>query len=530
MSVAFILLPEAVAYAAIAHLPVEAAITGAIIGLLSYAWLGGSAFAIVAPTSSSAALLAAVVVSMSPNTASLASNLGAGLVILTGIGLLIFAKAGLGKLAAFVSRPVLYGFSFALALTIIIKQLPLLLGVTVQAKAPFPIMVELIEHRHEFSLWSAVIAFVALILLSLFKRWPTIPSTFLMLLSGIFLSEHVNLAALNVAVVGRMTITTPPLHLPALSLDEWTQLAELALGLLIIIVAESWGSVRSLALHHGKEVKPNKELTALGVANLCSGLLQGMPVGAGFSASAANDAAGAQTKAAGSVAAVVLLLMSLFGQQWISAIPQTLIAAAVINALRHSLNPRPLLTLWQLQRDHYIALTAIVCVLAVGVLHGMLMAICLSLISAIRAFSQPLVSELGELDHTRDYVDVQHHPTAGAHPYILILRPEAPLFFANVEGVLHQARKRLSTRPLTQVVVLSLEESANLDSTATQCLMEFSTQLASQNILLLLARVKDPIEALLLNLDNSQFKNTLFWSVHNAVVAAKKIVVKTDAA
>jgi MFS superfamily sulfate permease-like transporter len=153
----------------------------------------------------------------------------------------------------------------------------------------------------------------------------------------------------------------------------------------------------------------------------------------------------------------------------------------------------------------------------------MLIAICLSLVSAIRAFSQPLISELGEFDDTRDYVDVQNHPTATIHPHILILRPEAPLFFANVESVLNQTLNRLAMRENVQVLIFSLEESANLDSTATQCLIEFSTQLSSQNILLLLARVKDPIDELLSNLDDSQFRDTLFWSVNDAVIAAEKV-------
>lgn len=523
LSVAFILLPEAVAYSAIAHLPIQSAITGAIVGLISYAWLGGSAFAIVAPTSSAAALLAAVILSMSPQTQHIAVNLGMALVMLTGGGLLIFAKAGLGRLAAFVSRPVLHGFSFALALTIIIKQLPLLLGITVQAKAPFPIIAELITHRHDFSLWSSIMALVALTFLTVLKRWPNVPSTFFMLVIGMLLSHYCNLSDLNVAVVGNVILNAPALSLPHLSLDEWIQLSELALGLLIIIVAESWGSIRSLALHHGESVEPNQELSALGVANLCSGLLQGMPVGAGFSASAANEAAGAQTKLAGACAGVVLLLMTLFGKEWISTLPQALVAAAVINALSHALNPHALLKLWQLNRDQYIALTAIIAVLVFGVLHGMLMAICLSLVSAIRAFSLPLISELGEFDDTRDYVDVQNHATATIHPHILILRPEAPLFFANIESVLTQAFKRLDTRKDTQILILSLEESANLDSTATQCLIEFSNQLSSQKILLLLARVKDPIDELLSNLDKSPFKETLFWSVNDAVIAAKKV-------
>jgi MFS superfamily sulfate permease-like transporter len=250
-----------------------------------------------------------------------------------------------------------------------------------------------------------------------------------------------------------------------------------------------------------------------------------MPVGAGLSASAANETAGAQTKLAGAYAGLVLLLMTVFGKEWISTLPQALVAVAVINALSHTLNPHALLNLWRLNRDQYIALTAIIAVLLFGVLHGMLIAICLSLVSAIRAFSMPLISELGEFDNTRDYVDAQNHATAIIHQHILILRPEAPLFFANVESVLNQALKRLDTRKDTQILILSLEESANLDSTATQSLIEFSHQLSSQKILLLLARVKDPIDELLSNLDKSPFKDTLFWSVDDAVIAAQKSIL-----
>ncbi len=145
LSVSFILLPEAVAYAAIAHLTIQAAITGALAGLICYACLGKSQFAIVAPTSSAAALLAAIVHSLNPVDKPAFMHLGIALVLLTGLGLCILAKTGFGRLSAFVSRPVLHGFSFALALTIISKQLPVILGVTVESRDPFHIIIELIE-------------------------------------------------------------------------------------------------------------------------------------------------------------------------------------------------------------------------------------------------------------------------------------------------------------------------------------------------------------------------------------------------
>ncbi|MEQ1637224.1 MAG: SulP family inorganic anion transporter [Methylococcales bacterium] len=139
-SVAIILLPEAIAYAAIAHLTIQHAITALLVGLLCYACLGGSQFAIVSPTSSSAALMAAVVLSLDPLDQAAAEGFGVALVILTGVGLLVFAKAKLGRLSAFVSRPVLHGFSFSLAITIIIKQLPILTGIKAEASDPLGII------------------------------------------------------------------------------------------------------------------------------------------------------------------------------------------------------------------------------------------------------------------------------------------------------------------------------------------------------------------------------------------------------
>ncbi|QWF70908.1 SulP family inorganic anion transporter [Methylomonas paludis] len=523
LSVAFILLPEAVAYAAIAHLSIQAAIAAAVVGLLCYACLGKSPFAIVAPTSSAAALLAAVVLSLHPLDADAAIGFGSALVILTGAGLLVVAKAGLGRLSAFVSRPVLHGFSFALAVTIIIKQLPILFGIDVAATSPLPIIIELIHHYQEWSAWSTGIGIGALLILWLLKRWPIVPGAFVILVAGIGLSAWLNLAALQVDIVGPLHIKPPAFVFPELPLEKWLRLAELAFGLLVIIVAESWGSIRSLSLNHGNSVEPNRELLALGAANLLSGLLQGMPVGAGFSASSANEAAGAQTKLAGVAAGVVLLLMTLFGQKWIGLIPEPLVAAAVINALSHALNPKSLLALWRINRDQYLALAAVLAVLAFGVLHGMLIAIALSLMAAIRAFSQPVVRELAKLDDTTDYVDRDNHPSAVVHDRLLILRPEEPLFFASVEGILAEINHRLQLSSDVRTLIISLEVSANLDSTAAECLIEFTQQLEQQNKTLVLARVKDPISSLLLQLAHDKFAGKLFWSVNDAVLGAKKL-------
>lgn len=520
VSVAFILLPEAVAYAEIAHLPIQSAVIAALVGMLCYAWLGGCSFAIVAPTSSAAALLAAVVHASQPANAQHARDLAFALVILTGGGLLIFAKAGLGRLSAFVSRPVLRGFSFALALTIIIKQLPKLLGVSVTLGDPWHIVLDLSTVSDQLTPWSPLLGGLTLLLLGLLKRWPLIPGAFVVLLLGIVLSSFVNLAAFQINLVGALSLKSIHLDLPELPLEKWLQLSEVAFGLLVIIVAESWGSIRGISLNHGNSVEPNRELFALGLANLASGLFQGMPVGAGFSASNANEAAGARSKLSSVFAAGVLLLMGLYGRHWIGLIPEPMVAAAVIHVLSHALNPHALLQLWRMNRDQYLALAAVAAVLVFGVLHGMLIAIALSLANAIRSFSQPVVKELAEIGDSRDYVDKLNHPSAQTHPGIIILRPEEPLFFASADGILSEVRRRLKSRPEVTTLILSLEESANLDSTAAESLLELAVQLQQQQKTLLLARVKDPISELMLNLANDRFADRLFWSVADAVAFA----------
>lgn len=518
LSVASILLPEAVAYSSIANLSVQSAVTALLVGLVAYATIGGSRFAIVAPTSSSAALTAAAVISLgSANLAADRDSFAFALIMLTGGGLMLMSLAKLGRLSAFVSRPVLHGFSFALAATIIIKQLPIMLGVKATGSDPLQLLVSLIKAWPHWSLPSAVAGIVALTALILMKRWAKLPGAFIVLAVAVGIAWSVPLAAYGIAVVGPINLSMPTPTLPVLSLDQWLSTAELAGGLMIIVFAESWGSMRTLALRHGDVLDSNRELFALGSSNLAAGLLQGMAVGAGFSASAANESAGAQSKVAGVVAALAVLILVLFGRHLIELIPEPVLAAAVVSALLHALNPRPLLALWRLNRDQYLAALAVLAVFFFGVLHGMLIAVALSLAAAIRTFSQPVVKELGELDHTRNYVDCGNHPSTTIHAEILILRPEEPLFFASVEGVIADMKTRVSARSDTKTLVLSLEESMDIDSTAAECMVDFADMLAHHNIELLLARAKDPVREVLIKLAPDKFQDRFFWSVADAV-------------
>ena len=528
LCVAGLLIPEAVAYAGLARLPVVHALTAMMVGLAIYALFGGSRFAIVAPTSSTATLSAAAVMAVS-GPAVLADPLAytqalLALVLMAGAVLTLLAWARQGQLSAFVSRPVLRGFAFALAITIVIKQLPDALGFIVPHDAgsdPLHVLLFAASHLQEWHWPSAAVALAAAVVVAALKRWPQVPASMLVIVLAIVAAQVLDLKSLGVAEVGAIERPALRLGLPDLPFADWLQLGELAFGLVVLVFAESWGSMRSLALAHGDALDADRELMVLGACNVAAALLQGMPVGAGFSASSANEAAGATSRWAGVVALGVIAMALALALPALRLLPRPVLAVAVIGALWHALNVRPLLEVWRMNRDRVLLVSAVAAVLLFGVMHGMLAAIALSLLAALRRFSQPVVHELGELGASRNFVALDGHQGAAAVPALLILRPEEPLFFASAERVVADVMSRIGARNDVRTVVLSLEESSDLDSTAVECLLELDHRLRGCGRALVLSRVKEPVRELLLRWDPQGLgaPDRLFWSVADAVEA-----------
>ncbi len=526
LCVAGLLLPEAVAYAGLAHVPVVHALTGAMVGLGIYGVIGGSRFAIVAPTSSTATLAAAAAASMAVGPGALASGgylqFFFALVLASGLLLLLLAATRQGQLSSFVSRPVLRGFAFALGLTIVIKQLPDALGFAMPAHAvsdPLHILLYALTHSAQWHGTSMLVALGAAALLPVLKRWPQLPASMVVIVMAISLAYVVDLRAMGVQEIGSIEPLALRLGVPALVFEDWLRVAELAFGLVMLVFAESWGSMRSMALARGDALDANRELWVLGACNVGSALLQGMPVGAGFSATAANAAAGAQSKRAGLVALAAMVLVVSFALSALQWLPRPVLAVAVISALWHALSPKPLLAVWRMNRDRVLVVAAALAVLALGVLDGMLVAIALSILAALQRFSQPVVHELGELGSSRNYVDVHTQQGAATKPGLVVLRPEEPLFFGSAERVMAEVLLRASGRDALTTVILSLEESADLDSTAVECLLELDAALRRTGKTLLLTRVKTTVRNLLAHWDAQGLgrEDRMFWSVADSV-------------
>ena len=498
LSIAGLLLPEAVAYSGIANLPPQAGIVGLIAGLACYGLLGTSRFAIVAATSSSAAVLAAATASMASDNEGLRLALAAGLVLLAGVYFLAAAVARLGQITDFIARPVLRGFAFGLALVIVARQLSTIAGVHAIGGDIFRYVISLVGQTGQWNLASIQVGLTALLLLILLGRLPRVPGGLIVIALGITATRGLGLEGRGVHLVGPIHLALPLPSVPGLDRAEWLRIGEIAVAVVLVLYSESYGAIRSFAIKHGDSVEPNRDLLALGVSNVLSGILGGMPVGAGYSATSANESAGARSRAAGLIALLLLVAVAALVLPEIALTPEPVLAAIVIHAVSHSLKPEIFRPYFTWHRDRVVAVTSVFAVLWLGVLDGLLASIAISLIMMLRRLSVSTVVVLGRLGASHDFLNIADHREAQPVPGILALRPDEPLFFANVERVLIETRRRISAADATvHTVILSLEESYDLDSSSVEALEIFFAWVAAQDRHLILARLKHPVHELL---------------------------------
>ncbi|EZP30121.1 SulP family inorganic anion transporter [Pseudomonas sp. RIT288] len=491
LSIAGLLLPEAVAYSTIAALAPQAGVIALFAGLLCYGLFGTSRFAIVSATSSSAAVLAAATATMANGDPQLRATLAVGLVLVTGGLFLLAGIFRFGSVTAFIAKPVLRGFAFGLALTIILKQVASVVGVHLNDANLVRFAPQLLEQLPQWNWPAAAVAAVALGLLGLFSRFPRVPGGLLVVVIGIVLGQWLNLPAHGVSLIGLIDLSLEVPSLPLLPFADWLRLGEVGFALVMILYAESYGSISSFALKHGDRVTSNRDLLALGASNLLSGLFHGMPAGAGYSATSANEAAGATSRWAGGVAALVVLVIVLTVLPWIALTPEPILAAIVIHALARGLSLQPLGRYFVWRRDRVLVLCAVGAVLLLGILDGLLVSVAISVLLMLKQMSAADIQVLGRIDGGHDFVDLQRHSTAATEPGVLIVRPGEALFFANVERVLGAALHliRHSGAPL-HTVILSLEETPDLDGTSIEAMQEFFLRVHQEGKRLILARLK----------------------------------------
>ncbi|RJX30158.1 MAG: SulP family inorganic anion transporter [Oxalobacter sp.] len=495
LSVAGLLLPQALAYSSIANMPPQAGIMALFAGLVCYGLFGFSRFAIVSATSSSAIVLAAAIASITAGRPEMQMTMAAGLVMITGVLFLMAGMAKMGNVTDFIAKPVLRGFTFGLAIVIIIKQFAEIVGVRMPEASLFELAIALSGKFNEWNQASIVTAAAALGLLFFLERYKWLPGGVMVVILGIIAGKWLNLSDHGVQIIGMINLELTAPSFPKITNAEWVQLGEVSLGLAFILYAESYGSIRNFAIKHGDPVLPNRDLLSLGICNLASGVLHGMPVGAGYSATAANEKHGASSRFSGGIAALVILPIVLLMMPTIALIPKPVLAAIVIHAVSHTLTIATFRPYFAWRRDHIVIVASVVAVLTLGVMEGLLVAVGISLFLLLRQMSAATVTQLGR--HGRrehDFVNLQTFPKATLIPGVIILRPDQALFFANADRMMTKLREQIAaTDTSVHAVVLSLEQTTNLDSVVLEGLRDLTVYTTSLGKRLVLARVKDDV-------------------------------------
>jgi high affinity sulfate transporter 1 len=494
-----IVVPQAVAYAQIAGLPPQAGLLAAPGALIGYALLGTSRTLIVGATTSTAALSAAAVGTLADGDAARFAALSAALALVTAGVLAGSGLLGLGSVTDLISKPVMTGFLFGLGLTIAVGQLPKVLGVEDPGGDFFPRLWGLLGELDTVDAATAAVGGASIVALVALRRLaPAVPGILVVLVLAIGASALLGLDRHGVAVVGHLPSGVPEPAVPDVRWSDALELLPAAFGVMLLCT-EGLGVARGLATRHGYAVDPSRELVAVGGSNLLAGLSQGFVQAGGASQTAAADRAGGRTQLASLVAAGLVLLTGAFLAPLFADLPQATLGAIVVVAVAGFFRVDELRRFARVRRSAILlALVALGGVLVLGVLPGLVVTAGLSLVLVIKRLSRPPVGSLARDPETGAWGRADRHPGWTSAPGVLVVRADAPLFYANVvavkDRVLALARE---TDPAPHAVVIDLAQSPELDVEGVDALAELADALARDEIELRLAEVRAPAREVL---------------------------------
>ena len=523
IALAGLLIPESMGYAGIAGLPPQAGLYATAFGLLAYAIFGTSRQLAASPTSASSAILAATLAPLAATNPQKFAVLASAVALVLGALFLLAGFLKLGFISDFISKPVLKGFVFGIALNIIIKQLPKLLGIAPGSGHAYTQFWHTLTHAAQGNPWTVAAGASALVVLFVVDRFmPRVPGALVVLIAGIAASHILRLYDHGVQIVGVIPAGLPRPGFPTLTWSDWLQAAPAAVGLLLVLFAESIGAARTFAGKNGYDIDPNQELRALGIANAASAIFQGMQVGGGTSGTAANDSNGATSEFSSIAASVTVILVLLFLTRWFYHLPEAVLAAIVVHAVSHLLNYRELLRYRRISRIEYReGLAAVFGVLAFDILNGLVLAMILSLVALMRFLTMAQVVVVGRLQ-TGEYVDIARHPEAEQFSGILMLRIDRIWFFANADGIREHAKELIRQAPgPLKAIIVNLAPVPLVDVTAVDALAQLHASSVKHARRLVLAGVRDPVRDTLAraSLLSVLGEENIFRNMQNAVDA-----------
>ena len=494
---AALLVPQGMGYAQLAGLPPVTGLYATLIPLVVYFLLGPSRILIISPDSAVCPLVAAAIIPLAGADPDQRVALAGLLSLIVGAVMLAGGLARFGFVTDLLSMPVRVGYLAGIAVTVIVSQLPKLFGFSVKTENFIGAIREFITSLDETD--PTALAFGAgclavIIILRLIN--PRLPGVLIAVVGATALVAALGLSD-ELPIVGAVPSGLPAPAWPDVSLSDTTVLLGAAVGIAFVSFADTSVLSRSYAARLHQPVDQNRELGALGAANLAAGVFQGFPISSSGSRTAVVEDLGARSQFAGLGGAVTLGLLLVAGTGLVHDMPLSALAAVVIVAVLGLFDVRAARRLYAWRRTEFaLCLAAFAGVAVLGVLWGVGIAIGLSLLNFIRRSWYPHDAVLGRVENLKGYHDTRRYPDATLIPGLVLYRFDAPLFFANADSFGHRVRALAETDG-TRWVVIAAEPITDIDATAGETLAALQKELHATGHTLAFAELKDPVRDLL---------------------------------
>ena len=498
ITVSIILIPQGIAYALIAGIPPIYGLYCALVPQLVYAIFGSSRQVAIGPVAMDSLIVATGVSTLALAGSDSYIAIAILLAFMVGSIQFLLGVFRLGFIVNFLSKPVISGFTSAVALTIGVNQFRNLFGVDfVQSDQIQYVLEDIWFNIIDFNVHTTVIGLISVgVIILLRKINKKIPNALLVVVVGILTIRYLGDEFSDVAIVKDIPSGLPSFSFPEMDISQIKELLPIALTLVMVGYLETISIGKSLEAKQDEyKLRPNQELIALGLSNIIGSWFKAYPSTSSFSRSAINQESGATTGMASLVSVVMVLLTLLFLTPLFYHLPKTVLAAIIIAAVFGLVNIKEAIFLWKANNlDFWLLVVTFFSTLLFGIEYGIMIGVGLSLIILIFRTSRPYVAELGKVPESDFYRNRERFNEVILDDEVLVFRFDAQLFYANASYFIETLELMVEEKgPRLKLIVLDAESINRVDSTGVEMLKERIRFYHKKNILFYFAGVKGPV-------------------------------------
>ena len=419
--------------------------------------------------------------------------------IVSGTVCILAGVARLGFITELLSKPIRYGYMNGIALTVLISQLPKLLGFSIESDGPLHTLWRIgaailggATNWTTFAVGGGTLAVIMLL-----KGVKRVPAILIAVVGATALVGALDLAtSADVSVLGPLPQGLPQFVIPWITMTDIVPVLIGGGAVAMVSFADTSVLSRVYAARTKTAVDPNQEMVGLGAANLAAGFFQGFPISSSSSRTPVAEAAGARTQLTGVVGALAVALLLVMAPNLLQNLPLSALAAVVIASAIGLFEVKDLIRIYRMQPwEFWLSIVCFVGVAVFGAIPGIGFAIVVAVIEFLWDGWRPYSAVLGRAEGVKGYHDIKRYPDARQIPGLVLFRWDAPLFFANAEFFRERVLDAVARSPTpVRWLVVAAEPVTSVDVTAADALAELDKALEAHGIDLRFAELKDPVK------------------------------------